>query len=1844
MANVDLAPTSAVKGEELCLFVCNSQEANESSSQSCQGTCNAKAECGKYAAKGDFECPLNVCCSQYGFCGTTDEFCNDKCQNEGGCMPVLRPKSCDSSSDAMDSEVRIAYYGAWGASRDCNRIQPENIPAGVLTHINVAFEYVSEDFEITDENKGVVARTARLKRTYEGLRVNIAIGGWVFNDAPTQHRFSDMVSTVPNREKFINSLIKYIQKYGLDGVDLDWEYPVAEDRGGVDEDYDNFVLLCSEIREAFDSVDPGWQLTLTLPSSYWYLKGFDIQRLEKYVNWFNVMSYDIHGLWDKTIKWTGPYLKGHTNLTEIEEGLDLLWRNGISSSKVVMGYGFYGRGFTMKDPNCNKPPSCKFSGASFPGDCTNEAGILSYSEIKGHREQLGTSKPSYDKESTVKWMIYGSNEWISFDDAETFKHKKEYQSSRCLKGFMIWSLDLDTPNFDAMHDFFGDKAMANALGDTSLKPDEKEKLVEDLSAYTGQNCYVTTKCTQGGNEKDSSAECGPGYKSIELGHAPWQMKQGMTLNSCKEGEYHHICCPTKHAPSNCEWVGGPEQSEFGCSRGCGDSQFELTTDGYTDYKGKGNCYTGRTSLCCDSTDIVNDYLCDFEDGKLRSFCCPKKDPLENCAWGNDATKVKNHPSEKWWQSMYTCANKKCTSQQLAVTHALVPHTSIDWVKEDAVNCADYPSYPGTSPEYPLCCDPPSKFDDDWPVQPSFLWSDRAPDDEADVTWEWANNFGNNNHDITSEDLDDNPGADPYGFVMLDGPPGSINNAFDEDFTVVQRDEPQRLKRRSLVTSNRTILHSVFEHSEETIRVYCNHPADSQNCRRTFYKGAKDTIIRLPAHVGEGPWARIISMEPEYEPDELPSWVLHKRAVTDNLNGIYKLKIDYNFHLIERDDDPVNMRVDYTNLKTYWDDITDEPVDKKKRSTWEPVPHRSFDEWRNRLERAKVADKRTRRSVEQHQSTVSFSPDQDLTTRDSGIGRRWFGPFKEWLKKLNNVKQEDSGVLPMGLTKYFTLYSGRLHCENDAGVTMDAGLDVTADLGIEMNTRYSYYFSGTVVPPKIIDTYAFVGAQPEVIAGITIKGDASLRYQTRRKKLIDTLTYPGLAIKGIAAVGPSFDLWGQLDGEVLVRGQMRVGARYSLEPIEMYMPNDDETRQKANKTLEENYVNKTVGLEPEFQANVKAEVKFDILVTPEINMGIKVGGGLGSFKKSLVDAHVSAFVNTTLQFYAEAMASTGLGESVSWSYEYGVKLFYRVGFAAIAEIIFYGEWRTKAYFPFSLQEIDLYGPKTVKSSTAEKKRSLPLFAEQDGPLSDPIFKVPSGMSSTSDMALGIRQDMPEITWNASSHLQRREAKDTEFEFGVFKCTKQKGQRCQPRSVQLDKKDLSNLTLAGHDLEKRQDSDEDDSDDDDSDNGKYLRPQCVDEIPSLYYNCMTYFADYTFSIDTSHGGTGRSITLPGICSSINRFTDNWYRMAGSIRSDNPSICNEDGCALTWDSDQPQQGSRRNRACPGQKKTNKLTQLRYCHIENRIKQKQVFAHVDTDTTDLINCDEFPFASTEQGGDGFYGLHPDDILGTTRTCVPTWQNEMQGFCNDLLNGIQTNVNYYNDPDSSDPSNPEWVGWGRSYESRVKEWLQPGGFGGRQRQHVYSTNQPPSVGIPAATHQKDHKVSWYHKRNFLLQLGGYEESASSKFNFPGTKSVTGTLRKGNPGIPKNPNLQGAVNVICAVNLHSQAHYRMYKTAGGKPLQNAWCTEPGAEPRGHWDKAVEVMRYFACDVEFEDKRRHGDFSDSSDESDSDASSGGSESNSKRDSQPIAYMGDAPIYCMFMSQFFRSPQLTSISSD
>jgi GH18 family chitinase len=109
-------------------------------------------------------------------------------------------------------------------------------------------------------------------------------------DQPTATTFSDLAASTANQQKFFSSLISFMSQYGFDGVDVDWEYPVAEERSGRPEDYDNYPVFLRNLKNAFQAAGKSWGVTITMPSSFWYLQHFDIVKLEPVVDWFNMMG------------------------------------------------------------------------------------------------------------------------------------------------------------------------------------------------------------------------------------------------------------------------------------------------------------------------------------------------------------------------------------------------------------------------------------------------------------------------------------------------------------------------------------------------------------------------------------------------------------------------------------------------------------------------------------------------------------------------------------------------------------------------------------------------------------------------------------------------------------------------------------------------------------------------------------------------------------------------------------------------------------------------------------------------------------------------------------------------------------------------------------------------------------------------------------------------------------------------------------------------------------------------------------------------------------------------------------------------------------------------------------------------------------------------------------------------------------------------------------------------------------------------------------------------------------------------------------------------------------------
>ena len=205
-------------------------------------------------------------------------------------------------------------------------------------------------------------------------------------------------------------------------------------------------------------------ISLTLPPDYWYLRGFDPKAMEPYVDFFSFMSYDLHGSWDADIKALGSLVRPQTDIREIANDSVPLFFDDLNPAKINFGLASYGRGYTLANSSCAYF-GCQFTGPSAPMPCTGFAGVASNTEIKNIIAAKSLT-PELIPDAMVKQITW-EDQWIAYDDDETFALKLGWADRHCFGGAMIWSADMDsgsgsgnTPDRGTNH-----ASAANSTGD-----------------------------------------------------------------------------------------------------------------------------------------------------------------------------------------------------------------------------------------------------------------------------------------------------------------------------------------------------------------------------------------------------------------------------------------------------------------------------------------------------------------------------------------------------------------------------------------------------------------------------------------------------------------------------------------------------------------------------------------------------------------------------------------------------------------------------------------------------------------------------------------------------------------------------------------------------------------------------------------------------------------------------------------------------------------------------------------------------------------------------------------------------------------------------------------------------------------------------------------------------------------------------------------------------------------------------------------------------------------------------------------------------------------------------------
>ncbi|NEC66220.1 glycoside hydrolase family 18 protein [Streptomyces sp. SID9727] len=367
------------------------------------------------------------------------------------------PAAAPAAPTAAGDKV-VGYFTNWGVyQRDYHVKNIETSgSADKLTHINYAFGNVQggtctvgdsyADFEkayTADQSVDGVADTwdqelrgnfnqlRKLKKLHPGLKVIWSFGGWTWSGG-----FGEAAK---NPAAFAESCYNLVEDPRwadvFDGIDIDWEYPNACGLTCDTSGRDAYGNLLSALRSKFGSGNLVTSAISADGSEGGKLDAVDYGGAAQYVDWYNPMTYDFFGAWDAK----GPTAP-HSPLTSYEgipkEGfnseaaIEKLKAQGVPASKLLLGIGFYGRGWTGVTQD---GPGGTATGAA-PG--TYEAGIEDYKVLKNTCPTTGTV-------AGTAYAHCGTN-WWSYDTPATIGTKMAYKNRQGLGGTFFWELSGDT--------------------------------------------------------------------------------------------------------------------------------------------------------------------------------------------------------------------------------------------------------------------------------------------------------------------------------------------------------------------------------------------------------------------------------------------------------------------------------------------------------------------------------------------------------------------------------------------------------------------------------------------------------------------------------------------------------------------------------------------------------------------------------------------------------------------------------------------------------------------------------------------------------------------------------------------------------------------------------------------------------------------------------------------------------------------------------------------------------------------------------------------------------------------------------------------------------------------------------------------------------------------------------------------------------------------------------------------------------------------------------------------------------------------------------------------------------
>jgi chitinase len=375
--------------------------------------------------------------------------------------PTTPPTTPPTQNPGGSGKNVVGYFAEWGVYQRAYFVKNlvSSGSAAKMTHLLYAFgnttggqcsigdSYADYDMAYTAANsvdgvadtwdagalRGSFNQLRKLKRQYPNIKVIWSFGGWTWSSGFTQ--------AAANPAAFANSCYNLIKDSRwsdvFDGIDIDWEYPNACglqcDSSGPAA-YNNVI---SALRTKFGS---SFLITSAISADGSNGGKLDVADYASGIQKLNLvfpMTYDYFGAFAPQGP-TAPHspLTSYTGIPTpgfySDAAIQKLKSKGVPAGKMLLGIGFYGRGWTGVT---QAAPGGSATGAA-PG--TYEAGIEDYKVLKNSCPPTGTVEgTSYAK--------CGSN-WWSYDTPSTIAGKMSYVKQQGLGGAFFWEASGDTSN------------------------------------------------------------------------------------------------------------------------------------------------------------------------------------------------------------------------------------------------------------------------------------------------------------------------------------------------------------------------------------------------------------------------------------------------------------------------------------------------------------------------------------------------------------------------------------------------------------------------------------------------------------------------------------------------------------------------------------------------------------------------------------------------------------------------------------------------------------------------------------------------------------------------------------------------------------------------------------------------------------------------------------------------------------------------------------------------------------------------------------------------------------------------------------------------------------------------------------------------------------------------------------------------------------------------------------------------------------------------------------------------------------------------------------------------------